>query len=412
MIDFLTDPLLRGPTLGSMLMCLTAGVVGVFSFVQRRSLIGETLAHATYPGVTLAVVVAALFGQTLSLPVWILVGASLTAVCGLGAVKGLTQRLGVRSDTALCLVLSLFFGLGTTIASYAQTAQPAAFRQIQVYLYGQAATMTDRHILLYGGLALLTLVVVGLFYKELQAATFDREYARSTGIVSVDLLLMLLTVGAVVIGIRTVGVVLMAAMLIAPAASARQYTHRLSVMLVLAGGFGLLSGLLGNVFSWRFSQIGPGSFPTGPMIVLVGSALALFSLLFAPKRGLVFRYGRIVSFRLIILEENLLKALWRSQQPLKGHRLMRLWLQGRGLLRQRRLTPKGERRGARIVRLHRLWELYLVTDLGFGVERVHKSAEEIEHLLTPELEAELTQLLSNPKHDPHKQPIPSHEPLH
>jgi manganese/zinc/iron transport system permease protein len=73
------------------------------------------------------------------------------------------------------------------------------------------------------------------------------------------------------------------------------------------------------------------------------------------------------------------------------------------------LTESGEREGARIVRLHRLWELYLVDVLGMGVERVHRSAEEIEHILTPELEERLSRILNDPSEDPHHQPIPPAE---
>jgi manganese/zinc/iron transport system permease protein len=237
---------------------------------------------------------------------------------------------------------------------------------------------------------------------------------------------------AVVIGIRSVGVVLMSAMLIAPAAAARQYSNHLSRIFPLAAIFGLISGFLGNVFSVEISNWlslkYPGerlAIPTGPMIVIVASLICLFSLMFAPKRGLLLRLGRIMLFRYRCMSENLLKAIWRigpdkivtfdeiakhqSASAIYLHSVL-FSLKNQGWIERvedgYRLTPEGVYRAARIVRLHRLWEVYLVDYLGVGAERVHRSAEEMEHILNPQLEAELTLLLKDPKHDPHHQPIP------
>jgi len=252
---------------------------------------------------------------------------------------------------------------------------------------------------------------------------------------AVDVIVFLLIILAVIIGIRSVGVVLMSAMLIAPAAAARQYTNKLYVMFILAACFGLFSGFAGNFLSLEmtetFASRFPGgrfSLPTGPMIVIVASAICLFSLMFAPERGLIIRLIRIGRFRYQRICENLLKAMWRfgndheiSLDEIGKHQsaskmylrfiLGRLTSQGwlKASSKGYRLTPEGAQWAARIVRLHRLWELYLVDYLGVGAERVHRSAEEMEHIITPEIESALTLLLNNPKYDPHHQPIPSKE---
>lgn len=426
-IDFFTDPVLRAPTIGSMLMCLAASLVGVIVFVRKRSLLGEALSHAAYPGVTGAIVCAGLFSFHEGLPFLILLGAGISSLAGFFLIDFLESRLRVSDDASLCFVLAFFFGIGITIASYAQNTYTTLFRQIQTYLYGQAATMTDMHIVAYGALAFLVIGSIILFYKEILVLSFDRSFAEASGMASkfIRVLFVFLVVAAVVIGIRSVGVILMSAMLIAPAAAARQFTNRLSRMFLLSALFGLFSGFFGTYLSVIF----PGM-PTGPMIVLVAGSIALYALLFAPERGLLIRYWRAMRFRTLQMQENLLKLLWRVscqgekvlnfEAIAKGQacsawriRVLLIRLCVRGWLNKNgsnyQLTDAGVKHGGRIIRLHRLWEVYLVNALGLGVERVHKSAEEMEHILTPELEHKLTELLDDPKQDPHHQPIPARE---
>ncbi len=429
--SYFTDPVLRAPTLASMLMCLASALIGVIVFIRKRSLLGEALSHAAYPGVVLSVILFATFFPQFEegMPVAILVGAFLSALLGLWVVDLLERRLRIKQDAALCFVLSVFFGLGILIASRVQVTHALWFKQIQSFLYGQAATMTDGHILLYGSLAVLTILGIYFLYRQIEIVNFDREYAKSVGanVSLIDTLFFLLLVLAICIGIRSVGVVLMSGMLIAPAVAARQFTNRLSTLFILAGFFGVASGFLGNYLSMTIPQIvssGEGtrtfSLPTGPMILLTASSFCLLALLFAPSRGVVSRYVRIVRFRDKCSFENALKAFWRRRE--EGHLakeeirtlgiswllLKRMLFQGwvrRDTHEGYHLTQEGKIRAANIVRLHRLWEVYLV-HMGQGVEKVHHSAEEMEHILTPDLERRLTEFLQDPKHDPHLQPIP------
>lgn len=425
--------------IGSMLLCFSAALVGVLIFIRRRSLIGETLSHATYPGVTIAVAIAPFFHAMDWLNMWIIVGAFVSALSGYFLLNFLQFRLKLSSDAALCFVLAALFGIGMTIASYVQNLHPQAFRQIQAYLYGQTATMTDSVILGYSCFSAIVVFFLWFFHKELKAIAFDRSFAKSINMPVgwIELMTLVLIVFTVVLSIRSAGVVLMSAMLIAPAVAARQWTSHLSKMLGVAGGIGLLSGLLGNYFSVIGPQLFQGvevtriSIPTGPMIVLVAASAAVFSLFFAPERGLVVRSYRILRFRMKCAQENFIKELWRHAEkgkktiPLSSlftqQSLPRLffWI---CTIRFRLkswitftenneclLTSRGEQEGRRIVRLHRLWEAYLVNCLGMGIERVHQTAEEMEHVLTPEIEKQLVEILDHPLHDPHSQPIPSSE---
>lgn len=442
LFSFFTDPILRAPTIGCMLMCLAASLMGVVVLLRKQSLIGEALSHAAYPGIILGVLAAGTLGmqeiEELSLALLTLVGAFLTASLGVWTIHLLEKRMRVPSDAALCFVLSTFFGVGLTVTSEVQFTYTTLYKQVLTYLYGQAATMTDIHIVIYGGLAFGILLVIFFLYKELQAITFDRQYAKSLGVRvrAIDTLLFGLVALAVIIGIRSVGVVLMSAMLIAPAVAARQFTHRLSVLFVLAACFGMISGFFGNYFSVVFTETLAQSYPhariilpTGPMIVIVASTICLFALLFAPERGLLVRLWRVAYFRYVCICENILKAMWRIgpqatihlnqiakyQATSKFYLKFLLWrMQHNGWIEREtdhvyHLTVDGQHRAAKIVRLHRLWEVYLASYLGVPGERVHRNAEEMEHIITPELEQELTLLLKDPKQDPHHQPIPPKE---
>lgn len=432
LLNYFFDPILRAPTLGSMLMCLSASLIGVLTYLRKESLIGEALSHATYPGVMLGALLSASImtseASLSSLPFFILGGAALSSLIGIWTMHLLIYRLRVKNDAALCFVLSTFFGLGVLIASRMQFTHTLFYKQAQVYLWGQAATMTDIHILLYGILFLLVAIPLILFYKEIKAATFDRNWAQALGLPTnfIDTLLFLLIVLSLVAGIRSVGVVLMSAMLIAPAISARQFTDRLSHMFLLSMLFGCLSAFLGNVLSFELSNKFALFLPTGPMIVLVSALIAIYALLFAPSRGLLIRLIRKIAFRLRTLSENILKTIYRQKKTspisfdeiLAYHALSPLFLRlilynltYSGWLKKAPqemwcLTQEGSLRAQNIIRLHRLWEVYLVDWVGESAERVHKSAEEMEHVLTQEVESELSLLLKDPKTDPHHQPIP------
>ncbi len=421
-----------------MLMCLSAAWIGVIAYLRKQSLMGEALSHASYPGVILGVLISALLLGNGDLWIWVpimgMVGAFTTSLLALYCIHYMEKSHRIRPDSAMCFILSAFFGIGITMASRVQFTHTALYQQSVNYLYGQAATMTDIHIVLYGALSVLVITMILLFYKELKAFTFDRDYAKSLGLQvrMLDTIVFILLTLAIVVGIRSVGVVLMSAMLIAPAVAARQYTHRLIYMLLISGLIGVLSGLFGNILSVELTEYLQNLYPkdrlaipTGPMIVMVATVICIVSLLFAPERGLVVRLARIAYFRYRCLTENVMKSMWRIGKELWFsiddiaryqmvssfylrfifYRLSKQgWVEKRG--DKYRLTIDGIHRSAHIVRLHRLWEVYLADYLGVGAERVHRSAEEMEHIITPELELELTQLLKDPKVDPHRQPIP------
>jgi manganese/zinc/iron transport system permease protein len=432
--EFFTDSLLRAPMIGSLFMCITASLVGVIVLIRKRSLVGEALSHAAYPGIVIGAWVFGAFFAFLQewFSSFLLVGAFITALMGLFGLHFLQKHFRVKNDAALCFILSSFFGIGVLFSSKIQYTHPVWYRQVQSFLYGQPATMTDIHIWMYGILFLIVVLFLTFFYRSIQLVNFDSQFASSLGlsVKKVEAMFFCLLVLAVTVAIRGVGLVLLSGMLIAPALAARQMTSNLSKMFVLSGLFGACSAFFGNYISAQCPDwIGSPRLvlPIGPLIILCSSFLCFSSLILAPERGLAVRWIRRRRFSKICEEENLLKILWKIEEgeiktayELGKIRqrstfstwmlLMRLSLNGWVIQEDNgyALSKDGRIKSSQVVRLHRLWEVYLV-HLGQSSEKVHASAEEMEHVITPELEKSLSEYLNHPQVDPHFQPIPSSE---
>ena len=273
----------------------------------------------------------------------------------------------------------------------------------------------------------LILIFVIVTYKALKVLNFDRDFAKIGGlsIKWLDHATVILIVLAIVIGIRSVGVVLMAGMLIAPAATARQFASKFWHMFVFSSLFGIAIGFLGIVCSvngsiWLSVKYGERyALPAGPVILIVATLFVVVALVFATRRGLISRMIRRKSFQMNCLEENILKYIYKAKKEVSFSDLkevMRLpglflgivllMMKVKNFLKGYSLTDIGVSKAKRIIRLHRLWEVYLFTCLDVQADNVHKSAEEMEHIITPELEEELIKLLGDPKIDPHNQEIP------
>ncbi|RDV13918.1 zinc ABC transporter permease [Pontibacter diazotrophicus] len=416
------DANVRYVTIGSVLLAASSAVVGCFTYLRKRALVGDAVAHAVLPGVCLAFILSGTKN-----PFILLIGAFITGWLSLICIDFITSRSRIKEDTAIGLVLSVFFGIGILLLTAIQHSGNAAQSGLDKFLFGKAASLVGEDLIAFSVVAVVLLVSTIVFYKELTLLCFDQAYARTIGfpVRALELLLTTLTVFAVVVGIQAVGVVLMAAMLITPAAAARFWTDRLPVMLVLAALMGAFSGIAGAFVSYTAPAM-----PTGPWIVLIISMIAILSFALAPGKGWVARIIRQRRNRTLVLEENLLKLLYhlgeQKQAYTATHSLHDLLqrraipekqakaglhkLRSQGYVTKSRegwqLTTQGQRRGQRVVRLHRLWELYLTQYLHLASDHVHEDAETIEHIITPELEQKLMEELSFPVLDPHSSRIP------
>lgn len=416
------DPNIRFVVIGAILLTASSAIVGSFTFLNKKSLIGDAIAHAVLPGICLGFLLSGTKN-----PVFLIGGAFTTGWLSLVAVEFIIARTRLKEDTAIGLVLSVFFGIGILMLTVIQKSGNAAQSGLDNFLFGKAAALVGDDLIAFGSVAVLLLVTVYLLFKEFTLLAFDKDYARSIGLPVrwISITLTSLIVLAVVIGIQAVGVVLMAAILITPAAAARFWTDKVRVMIFLACVFGAISGLSGAYISF----VAP-AMPTGPWIVIVISMIAFISFFFAPRRGVVSRMLRQRNIRRTIHNENILKALYHlgeERKDFNGLRTPEEILSKRRLGRDhlhkvlRRLarqgyvaregeswhfTASGKARAQRVVKIHRLWELYLTTQLNIAPDHVHDDADTIEHLLTPELEAALEKLLDYPREDPHHSEIP------
>jgi manganese/zinc/iron transport system permease protein len=277
--DLIFDYTLRNIALGSMLLGIVSGVLGSFAVLRRQGLLGDTLSHAALPGIVIAFM---LTGTRTSIV--LLIGAGIAGWIGTLILLRTVKNTKLSEDTALGVILSVFYGIGILLLTYVQGQNNANQAGLDRYLFGQAASIIASDVVTFLVLGSAALLIVVLLYKEFKLISFDMEFAYSIGypVKYLDILLTSLLVVAVMIGLQTVGVVLMAAMVVGPGTAARQWTDRLHIMLILAGLFGAAAGVTGAVLSVQASRL-----PTGPMIILSLTVIVLISLFFAPNRGMV-----------------------------------------------------------------------------------------------------------------------------
>jgi manganese/zinc/iron transport system permease protein len=404
--------------LGTALLGLACGVVGAFLLLRKRSLMGDALSHATLPGIGLAFAVAvALGGEGKNLPA-LLGGATISGLLGVVVMLGIRNTTRLRDDVAMGLVLSVFFGTGVAILRMVQTLPGANAAGLESFIYGKAASMVGSDFWLIAlGCTACAAAAFGL-RKELTLLCFDEDFAASTGwpVLFLDGVLLALVTAVTVIGLQSVGLILIIAFLIIPAASARFWTHRLSWTLALSAGIGGVSGWLGATVSSLGADL-----PAGAVIVLAAAGIFLVSLLFGRTRGVVPKLLEQSRLQRRVGRQHLLRAAYElleaaggpvANRPIRRADLEahRSWSPGElaRLLAQARqedhlepvpdpetvhLSESGFGEAARITRNHRLWELYLIRHADIAPSHVDRDADLVEHVLGAEmvraLEAEL-----------------------
>lgn len=405
----LQDANTRVVLLGATVLGIASAVVGCFAVLRKRSLVGDAVAHAALPGVCAAYFVVGErdFGA-------FMVGAAVFGVLAAGFVSAVKQWTRVKEDAAIALAIGGFFGLGIVMSRIIQNQPQGNRAGLDSFIFGKAASMVRSDAWLIALVAGGCLLLVGALYKELKLLCFDREFAAGQGwpTFALDLMLMTLVCACTVVGLPAVGVVLMVALLVLPGVAARFWTQRLSTLLLLSGVFGGVSGLVGTVVS--ATAPAPGGtlsrgWPTGPLIVLTAAVIFGVSMLAAPGRGLAADLLRRVRLRRRIAAQNLLRDAYEWLEP--GQDLSRAWTERsvarggrfpRGVVRRAVsdglvapvsdglvLTAEGQAAAARVVRAHRLWELYLIEQADIASDHVDRDADQIEHVLPAAVIAEL-----------------------
>jgi manganese/zinc/iron transport system permease protein len=407
-ILFLRDYNTRLVVICTMLLGCACGLMGGFLLLRKRSLMGDTLSHATLPGVGLSFMLAvALGGDGKSLPI-LLGGAAITGVIGCAAVLFIREQTRIKEDAAMGIVLSVFFGAGVAILGVIQTMPEGSAAGLESFIYGKTASMvlSDFQIL-----ALVTVCVITcsvLFFKEFRLLCFDETFAAALGwsVKFLDILLFALITAVTVAGLQAVGLILIIAFLITPAAAARFWTNQLDRMLVLSALIGGASGWLGASLSAFIPRL-----PGGAVIVLVAALFFVVSMLIGTERGVMIRFLRQSQLKKRMGRQHLLRALYEILEggrvteelnirtvPFRQIRGRRTWSdkQLRNYIRRAYneglveapnkvdsilLTKTGLAEAAHVTRNHRLWEMYLIEYADVATSRVDRDADMVEHVL-------------------------------
>ena len=421
------------PLAAALLSALTCGLLGNFLVLRRISLMGDAISHSVLPGLVLAFLIA----STRS-PMVMLLGAAVAGVATVVLVEVIKKLGRVEPGAAMGVVFSVMFALGVLLI------EQAAVRQVDLdadcVLHGQLETLAwfdapasvsqllaietlvaiPRQVWLLIVMTVLTLGFITLLFKELRIAAFDPALATTQGFSAQGLhyVLMVFVAAATVAAFEAVGSILVIAMLVCPAATARLLTDRLGSQLAWSGAIAIVTAGGGYLIA------GPGLAAlghapvnaAGMMAVAAGAALALV-IAVSPRYGLIVRALRRRGLAAQVAMDDLLGALYRASEAggkhvlrtrigaeLRGRRWQRAAIRAvrRGLIKAEgdalALTPAGRRAAAQVIRRHRLWESYLVGEAGLAPDHVHDRAEQLEHLTVGPR--------SGPTADPHGKRIP------
>jgi len=412
--------------IGTMLLGLAAGIIGSFMLLRKRSLMGDALSHATLPGIGLAfILMTAMGGDGKFLP-GLLAGALVTGVLGMGIILAIRNLTRLKEDAALGIVLSVFFGVGIAVLGIVQKMSTGNAAGLESFIYGKTASMLASDATMIAVAAAVIGLGCTIFFKEFGLVCFDQGYAGAQGwpVLFLDVLMTALVVGVTVIGLQAVGLILIVALLIIPPAAARFWTDHLPRMVGVSALIGASSGLVGAGVSALVPRL-----PAGAIIVVVASVIFLVSMVFGTARGIVVRLREHVRLKRKIGRQHLLRALYEkleeSRPAVRAHRTWteatagttwdellaeRSWPVGwlrrvvraaerdemvyRTADRRIHLTEEGIAEAWRVVRNHRLWEIYLITHADIAPSHVDRDADMLEHVLGRPMVQKLEDLLA------------------
>lgn len=406
----LSDPNIRAVVLGMLLLTSSTALVGTFALLRKEVLIGDVMAHAALPGICLAFMAT---GD--KHPLHLVIGAFASSWLGFLLINYITKHSKITQDTALTLVLSTTFGFGLLLLTVIQHSGNPNQVGLNNFLLGKAAALVSSDLQHLAWLGFIVVTTILFFFKEFTLITFDKSFAQASGLPvrQLEMLLSILTTITIVVSLQAVGLILMAAMLITPAAAARFWTQSLAKMIVIAMLFSAIAGLTGAFISYTTPAM-----PTGPWIVLASTFIAYGSFLLAPQQGLLARKMKQRRHRKKVLLENILKIFYElgakandcflpaTIEQLYQHRAIAHKKLHSGLkelvknnmvkqqgAQQWCLTLLGKEKGKEISERHELWEFYLKQYLQLPHDHVHDDAEAMEHVITPDLAKTLRELM-------------------
>ncbi len=415
-LHILSEPWAIRAMLVSSLVGIMCGTLGCFLVLRNMSLIGDALSHAILPGIYFSFV---FFGySTLGFFFGATVAGMLTAV----GITWVQDHVKTKNDAAIGIIFTAMFSIG--VIGISALARTGAHLDLKDFLFGNVLGISDSDIILTSIITVYTLISIVVFYRYLFVTTFQPTIATAMGFSTktIHYFFMLLLSVAVVSSLGAVGVILVVAMLITPAATALLLSDNLKKVLIISGLIGLLSALVGFLVSVRFETT------PGPAMTLVATSFYLIAVAFSPSKGLVFKYLQRRKQKSKIIKEDILRQVIKANEdyPITiEHLREKLGLQETaiqkgiqnlktlGLLKSKGmsvvLSDTGRKKANDLVRAHRLWETYQVDKMGIDAVQIHDEADYLEHHLSEELLEEIAQDLGFPENDPHGSPIPPKE---
>ncbi|MGY4879164.1 metal ABC transporter permease [Vreelandella aquamarina] len=311
-LDLLSDYTFQNVVIGASLLGLISGPLGCFAVLRRQSLLGDAISHAALPGVCLSFIITG--SRDIG---GVIIGSLVTGSLAALTMLLLTRKSRLKTDAALGICLSIFFAIGIVLLTYIQGTNNASQGGLEAFLFGQAAATLRSDIWIMGSITLITLTLLAVFWKQAKLVTFDTQFARTLGMptTAIEAVLTAMVALAVVVGLQMVGVILMAAMIVAPAAAARQWSRHLGGMLVIAAGVGIVSGVSGAAISTLSRGLA-----TGPLIILTATVIVLISLALAPGRGLVWGFIKHYRQKEALHKQQLLYALYKHPSASRHYR--------------------------------------------------------------------------------------------
>ncbi|APC49075.1 manganese ABC transporter permease [Virgibacillus halodenitrificans] len=266
---------LQKALLTSVMVGIICGVIGCFIILRGMALMGDAISHAVLPGVALSYFLGINF----------FFGAVFTGVVTAIGIGYISQNSRIKNDSSIGIMFTSAFALGIVLITLMKSST-----DLYHILFGNVLAVRPSDMWMTLIIGIIVLASVYLFYKELLVTSFDETMAQAYGLPTklIHYFLMTLLTMVTVASLQTVGIVLVVAMLITPAATAYLLTNRLSMMLFLSSGFGIISAVLGLYISYR------ANLASGATIVLVATGLFIITLIFSPRHGVL---RKIISSR-------------------------------------------------------------------------------------------------------------------
>ncbi len=434
------------PLLTAIFCSLSCALVGNFLLLRKMSLVGDSISHSVLPGIVIAFLLS---GTRSSIPIFI--GALIFAGISVLLVE-VVKKLGkVESGAAMGVVFSLMFASGVFLIE--QASARVVDLDADCVLHGQLETIFWFPPKVFSFLSLLNLpyevfasllvfclisILVFIFYKELTLLSFDKELADALGFKPAILNtgFLIIVAASIVISFKAVGTILVIAMLICPPATARLLTDKLKTQIFLSLFFAVLTAIFGYfiaVFLPSFFNLSAVNI-AGSISVSSGIFLTL-AIFFAPQYGIIGKIKKTKKFAHKVIAEDILGFLFRVSEvseestdklltkkqllvPFKGVKIVEKSLANLlkigDVLKVKNsdgfefysLSETGQLRAKNLVRTHRLWEQYLVDEVGVKEDHVHDTAMDLEHFTDEILEDGLAKSVGAKKQDPHGRDIP------